>query len=144
MSKMDSKSLVLSVAIVVLFSLFSWVVIKDRFANDVTNITSSVNENSDNFHNVFKLRRIDVIHGHEYDLTLVDGSRIRAYLTVRSTPEAKDRVVHFLNNTTNPKVVLIERSKNNGNWYVDLLLVEGENEISISKWLSANNLVYRI
>lgn len=92
-----------------------------------------------------KITRIQVLSGHEYDLSLEDGRRIKASLNVFSTPESKELMVHFLNRSSNPKVIL---EKEDGNlWYVSIYVtvrnaVGQDVEINLARWLKEKNLVY--
>lgn len=140
---MDKKTLILAIGMVLLIALFSWVVIKDQ-TSDVPFI--GVHQWSGKSHPV---QTVDVLKGHEYDLRLLNGSRIRAYLKVESVPEAREQVVQLLNNSRKPRVVLLKR-KDAGHWYVELIVQPQDvklggkvgGEVSITDWLRSNDLIY--
>jgi 16S rRNA U1498 N3-methylase RsmE len=80
---------------------------------------------------------IRVIQGHEFDLTLTNGRRIHAVLSVKTPKESKDKVVAHINKSTNPKVILYEQLKE-GTWVVDLVFSQG----SLTGWLHKEKLVW--
>jgi hypothetical protein len=89
------------------------------------------------FKDQHKLRYIRVIQGHEFDLKLEDGTRAHAVLKVRTPPEAKDRVVAYINASRNPEVLIYDK-KEDGTWEVDLLF----NGISLTHWLRQQGLAW--
>jgi hypothetical protein len=96
-------------------------------------------------YNPISIKTIDVIGGDEFDLVLADGRRIHAILDVRSTPDAKAKVLAFINQCTNPRIV-VQQHRNNV-WVVSMYITtsnaSGEDvEISLSKWLREKRLVY--
>lgn len=98
------------------------------------------------FRNPIKVNRIQVLSGGEYDLILEDGRRVKAVLGVVATPDAKDKVVSFLNRSNNPRVIL-KKQDGNGTWLISLFVttknVENQYiEIDLSTWLREKNLVY--
>lgn len=84
----------------------------------------------------FKVRKITVLQGHEFDLTFVDGRRVHARLPINTPPEAKHKVVEYINNSRNPRCVVLDRSAEA--WTVDLLFDAG----SLTDWLRQQNLVW--
>lgn len=84
----------------------------------------------------FKIRKITVLQGHEFDLTLVDGRRVHARLPINTPVEAKHKVVKYINNSRNPRCVVLDRSAEA--WTVDLLFDAG----SLTDWLRQQNLVW--
>lgn len=97
---------------------------------------------------IHKVKRIEVISGHEFDLKLEDGRRIYGHLSIMTPREAKGRVVRLLNNVSNPRVVV----KSRGNpedvafrtptlWTIDIFLAVNGEEIMLSKWLKKQGLV---
>jgi hypothetical protein len=86
------------------------------------------------------IKRIRVISGHEFDITLEDGKRMKGQLEV-VTPtgagsEVTKKVTDLINSAVNPKVVLLREGK------VDILLTVNNKELSLSKWLKDNKLVW--
>jgi len=91
-----------------------------------------------------KILKVDVIKGHEFDLTLEDGKIIRALLSVESVKDSKNKVIEIFANSTDPKVILIK--KENNFWIVEIYLTfKNENkeiEVSLNEWLKQKNLIY--
>jgi len=95
--------------------------------------------------NPITVKKINVIGGDEFDLILADDKRIHAILDVRSTPDAKAKVLAFINQCTSPRIIL-QQHKNNV-WVVSMYLTtdnaDGEKvEISLAKWLREKHLIY--
>jgi hypothetical protein len=92
----------------------------------------------------FDLKRVIVLRGDTFDLTLndKDDTRILGKLAVVATDEAKKKVYDLLNHSTNPKVLLYEK-QSDGRWIVDLTIQNQKEEINLLKWLNSNNLVYK-
>ena len=95
--------------------------------------------------NPLKVEKIQVITGNDYDILLEDGRRIKASLGVYPTPDSKDKVVNFLNRSSNPRVIL--KQQDDGCWLVSLYVVAKNTadqnvEIDLSTWLREKNLVY--
>lgn len=92
-----------------------------------------------------KVNKVQVLNGNEYDLILEDGRRIKASLGVETTPDAKDKVVAFLNRSYNPRVIL--EKQDDGIWLVSLYVTaknvyNQDIQIELSTWLREKNLVY--
>ena len=94
--------------------------------------------------NPINVKEINVLKGDEFSLLLGDNRRIHAILDVRSIPDSKEKLLRFLNDCTNPRVIL--KGENNGVWQVEMFVTtqssSGEVEISVSKWLRDKKLVY--
>ena len=92
----------------------------------------------------FNIRKVIVLNGNTFDLTLKDESstRILGKLNVMSTANAKEKVVDFLNHVSSPKVVLREKQLD-GQWIIDIFVTKDNKEINLSDWLVSNNLVYK-
>lgn len=95
--------------------------------------------------NPIPILKIDVIKGHEFDLTLSDGRIIHALLSVESIRNSKSKVIDLLSISTDPKVILLNKKDNF--WIVEIYLTikdskNEEIEISINEWLKQKNLVY--
>ena len=136
---MNKKTLTLAIGMVLLTSLFSWVVLKEQSPNiPFVEVHRWLGES-------YSVKSVDVIQGHEYDLQLSDGRRIRAQLEVETTPEAREWVVRLLNESRNPRVILLER-KTAGHWCVDLRVQPQNNgfgrEVSVADWLRTKHLAY--
>jgi hypothetical protein len=84
--------------------------------------------------------RIHVLTGHEFDLLLKDGKRIKGKLRVVTPIEATKKVVQLLNRSTNPKVILLE--KQDHWWEIELKFKVDGNEMILSEWLIDNRLVW--
>lgn len=92
-----------------------------------------------------RVSKIQVLNGAEYDLILEDGRRIKAALGVETTPDAKDKVIGFINRSYNPRVIL--KKQDGGTWLVSLYVTakDASNqdvEIELATWLREKNLVY--
>lgn len=92
----------------------------------------------------FSVRRITVIDGGTFDLLLKDddSTRVLCELDVKSTNDAKSKVIDLLNASQQPKVKFIKK-QDNGKWMIDLYVSEDSKQISLSAWLKENKLVYR-
>lgn len=90
------------------------------------------------------VRRIEVIEGNEFDLTLADERRINGLIDVKVPAEAKKKVLEFLNRSYNPRVIL--KSQQNGKWIVQLYVTadspDGPVEIDLATWLRENGLSF--
>lgn len=84
----------------------------------------------------FEIRKITVLQGHEFDLTLVDGRRVHAKLSINTPPEARRKVVEHINKSRHPRCVVLDRASDY--WTVDLLFEAG----SLTDWLQQQNLVW--
>ena len=91
---------------------------------------------SEIFYESHEVRKIQVLQGHEFDVLLVDGKRIHAYLKIKTPPEARDRVIVFINHSTCPKMIMYKQEQNG--WIVDLTFSEG----SLTDWLVREGLVW--
>jgi hypothetical protein len=88
----------------------------------------------------YPISRIRVIQGHDFDITLKNGNRIRANLRYATAPEAQQEVVEFFNSSLNPNVVLYEKLDHI--WIVDIKAVHSGKEMGLLGWLRAKNLVW--
>ena len=88
----------------------------------------------------YPIDRIRVIQGHDFDITLKNGNRIRANLRYATAPEAQQEVVAFFNSSLNPNVVLYEKLYNI--WIVDIKAIHSGKEMELLEWLRAKNLVW--
>jgi hypothetical protein len=89
------------------------------------------------------IKRIRVISGHEFDIVLENGKRFKGQLEV-ATPtgsgsEVVKKVTELLNSATNPKVVWLSEDGK-----IDILLTVNNKELSLSKWLKDNKLVWEV
>lgn len=89
----------------------------------------------------YEIQKAIVVSGDTFDLSLRDGSRILAKLSVSTVDSAKGKVVDILNHCTNPRVILLEKQPD-GRWKVDVFFTHEDKEINLSEWLVANKLVY--
>ena len=95
--------------------------------------------------NPVKITGIGVLSGNEFDLNLADERRIHGILDVHATPDAKIKVLEFLNRCKNPRCVL--QKQVNDSWIIQLYVttVDAEGapvEVEVSKWLRDKRLVY--
>ena len=89
------------------------------------------------------IKKISVLQGHEFDITLLDGRRVHAVLSVKTSPDAKEKVVAFINHSRKPRCVVL--SKNSDFWTIDLFLGNAmmpESAQSLTEWLRQQNLVW--
>ena len=89
----------------------------------------------------YEIQKVIVVSGDTFDLSLRDGRRILAKLSVSTVDSAKGKVVDILNHCTNPRVILLEKQPD-GSWKVDFFFTHEDKEINLSSWLVANKLVY--
>lgn len=106
----------------------------DVVFQEIININSPIN-----------VKQIEVISGNHYDLLLEDGRRIRADLGISSLPEAKNKVIIFLNKSSKPKIII--RKKVN-DYYLIFFYVTSQDihgrliEVELSEWLLQKRLLY--
>jgi len=92
----------------------------------------------------YDVRKVTVVRGDSFDLTIKDGndSRILAKLSVFATEDANKKVLNLLNHSTNPRVVLHEK-QSDGRWKIDFFFTNDGKEINLAEWLIENKLVYK-
>ena len=93
----------------------------------------------------YTVTEITVLAGNEFDLKLENGKRIHAKLLVTPVPDAKQRVITYLNQIQNPRIVVLGRQGDT--WMIDLYVrTESQaslwEEVSLTKWLKENELVW--
>lgn len=91
--------------------------------------------------------RVFVLSGHEFDIVLSDGNRIRARLPVTSVPEATLQVTKLIHQSVaKPQVFLKERVGTlDGFWLVEIRVIidpVAKIEIDLSTWLIENGLAW--
>ncbi len=94
----------------------------------------------------YTVKTVELVSGDIFDVILEDNTRILAKLDVFTTRSAKEKVRVFLNECTNPRVVLKDRLENIGGspmWAVDMFVTHQGQEIKVSDWLTQQNLVYK-
>lgn len=97
--------------------------------------------------NPVSVKQIHVLSGNEFDISLDDDRRIRATLPVQATPEAKMKMIHFINNSRKPRAIL--HRENDGVWTVSLFVIVKDSsgqdvEVELSSWLKEKRLVYNL
>lgn len=87
------------------------------------------------------ISQIKVLSGHEFEITYVDGrsKTIRALLSSRTTDGCKNRVVKFLNSSSQPKMIIL--NKMNDIYVVDIVVLFEGKSISLTDWLVDQNLI---
>jgi hypothetical protein len=90
-----------------------------------------------------QVKKITVIDGSSYDLVLNDikYNRVLCNLPVKSTAEAKNKIINMLNESSNPYVVL--KTKAGDRWLVELFFTYEGREYSMSEWLDSNKMIYK-
>lgn len=90
-----------------------------------------------------QVKKITVIDGNSYDLVLNDYryNRILFNLPVKSTSEAKNKIISMLNESSSPYVVL--KTKTGDRWLGEIFFTYQDKEYSMSEWLESNNMVYK-
>jgi len=86
------------------------------------------------------IKRIQVLQGHEFDITLDNGLRIHAMLPVRTGKEARDKVLTFISHSTKPRVIILQKWQEV--WTVDIKVSNGGTDVLLTEWLKANRLVW--
>jgi len=143
MFKMKNKNLFLILVwITSLISCFYFVFLhKINIHYKESTVINSVME----LRNPIEIVKVDVIKGHEFDLTLKDGRIIHALLSVESVKDCRSKVVDLFAKSTDPKVILSEKKANY--WIVEVYLTikddkNEEIEVSLNEWLKQKNLIY--
>lgn len=91
------------------------------------------------------LQRVKVIKADEYDLTLVDGRHIHAFLQAKAIPAAYKEVIRFVNTADYAKAVIIDETQ--GELIVDIVLTIKQSEVrstqvSLTDWLRNKKLLW--
>jgi len=95
------------------------------------------------FKSEYNVRKITVLQGHEFDITLEDGRRVLARLSIKTPPQAKQKVVSFISHSRKPRCVVLD--KNSDFWTVDLLVEDvrmSNSNQSVTEWLRQQNLAW--
>lgn len=92
--------------------------------------------------NRYDVRRITVLRGDTFDITLSNNSRVLAKLPIMAVEEAKKKVLDLFNHGSSPRVVLREKQPD-GRWVVELYLTHSGTEVNLTEWLESNKLVYK-
>lgn len=87
---------------------------------------------------VFDVRVVRVVSGHEFDVTIQDGRLMHVKLAVTTPVEAKRAVVWFLHDVNKQPAKLVVDKKNKA---ADLL-VKVEGNVSLTSWLKCKKLVF--
>jgi hypothetical protein len=90
---------------------------------------------------LYGVAKIHVLTGHEFDLTLKNGNRIRGELSVRTPIEAVQKVVELMHESSNPEVALLEK-RDDHTWQVELYMEKDNRKFALSEWLKMNNLIW--
>jgi uncharacterized protein YpmB len=143
---MKQHNLCLVVILIILSVVLSFVLynkgVQTKSANKI-DIETRISQQGD----TYSVKKITVLAGNEFDITLDNGKRIYAKLAVTTVPDAKHRVITYLNETINPKVVIL--GKQGETWIVDLYVrMESQaslldEEVSLSNWLKENGLIWQ-
>jgi len=91
------------------------------------------------FYGRYDVDRLRVIEGDEFDILLENGRRLHAELDVEVAPEGRVEVIRYLNDCLDNggHCVLVMRGSS-----VDLLIVQGGTETSLTSWLRHQGLVW--
>ena len=91
----------------------------------------------------YLVKQITVIDGNTFDLSLRDDlvSRVLGELPLKSTTDARKKVIEVLNKAANPRVVL-NKKKDDGKWLIDLTVSLEGKDVDLKDWMKQNNLVY--
>ena len=88
------------------------------------------------------VKRIVVVDGSNYDITLKEGDRrLLLSLPVATANGAKQGVVSLLNTVTRPEVVL-ESKRPDGKWVGKIIMQKDNAELDLCRWLADNKFVY--
>ena len=99
------------------------------------------------FNKRFEAKAISVIGSNDFDIKLVDGTRVRGRLGLSTAPEARNYLVKLINNSVKlPEVVFKKRIGDiDGYWLVEIYVTIDpidKKEISLSEWLITNGLAW--
>ena len=92
------------------------------------------------------LQRIKVIKADEYDLTVVDGRHMHAYLQTKAIPSAYKDVIRLINTADYAKAIVMDEN-NQGDLVVDIVLTFKQSqvrssELSLTAWLKHKKLLW--
>lgn len=89
----------------------------------------------------FPIQKIKIIEGHLFDIRLSNNQKFLCRLSIKSTSDAKSKVVDLFGHSSQPKVTLLSK-KSNGQWLVKITLMHEKKTINLEHWLIQNGLVY--
>lgn len=94
----------------------------------------------------YDVRKITVIDGNTFDLSLSDDltggiSRVLGEIPVKAISESKRKVVELLNRVQNPRVKLSKRM-GDGRWIIEMTFSLDGKDVEFLSWMKENNLIY--
>ena len=87
------------------------------------------------------LKRVKVIDGHTFDLTLADDRRLLCKLEVVTAPEAFKEVKIFFNSCTEPRAKFIIKEEHI--WTVQIVAKKDGQETWLSQYLKDHGLIFQ-
>lgn len=78
---------------------------------------------------------------NKLNIVLNNGIMVQGKLPVTIVPEAKNKIIDFLTESNNPKVLL--KGKQESVWVVDVLVEFNGQNVSLTDWLKTNKLAYQ-
>lgn len=124
-----NKSWVLIILSIILFFVYNNKFKVIDFSNSNITLPSIGSE-------TFDIKKIRVIDGNEFEITYTSGKSIHGVLQVKTKDSAKDKVIKFLNESTQPKAVVF--NKLNDVWIIDIVV---SNNVSLTSWLKEQELI---
>ena len=95
---------------------------------------------SDFLNQRYKISKIQVLQGHEFDIVLDNQQRIKGQLKIKTPSKATKKVIQLINSSSKPEVVLIK--KRDHTWDVEVYLVKDKKRFALTDWLRSNQLVW--
>lgn len=83
---------------------------------------------------------------NRFNIILNNGIMVQGKLAIAIVPEARNKIIDFLTESSNPRVLL--KGKQEGVWIVDVLVETNGNgvvfqNVSLTDWLKTNKLAYQ-
>lgn len=88
----------------------------------------------------YKIETIRVQQGHEFEIKLYDVGWIKGYLQNKTPALAQKPVIELLNQSKNPRVVLVEQLDNA--WKVEIIVELDGKDVKLLDWLTEQGLIF--
>lgn len=93
-----------------------------------------------------EILRVNVIKGHEFELSLKDGRFIHAFLhDIETIQGSEKKVIDIFSKCRDPKVILIKKESNFWKVKIYFTIKDVNNidiEVSLDEWLKQKGLIY--
>jgi hypothetical protein len=130
----------LSMVILIAILLSVLILLYKIESSPTMNVTPSISD--DQSGKTYSIKRIQVLKGDYFDISMFEDKRILAKLSVLATEDSKNKVLDLMNHCTQPKVTL--KSKDiEGRWIVEIDFLHENQKVNLAQWLTQNGLTYK-